>query len=175
MKLFDLLFDRRCMICDAPIKDGAVCHDCQCKLEEAMKQSRRTLRNDDLSLEATYLFDYADPTVQKLLFALKKYPNSDLVKYASSLYERAVGYDFCGIVTNCPRGKRGYTEYGFDQVSLPCKIMCKNSDGRMEYMRLLKRHGASLQQKKLTKILFVIIAKLHMRKGQMMNTLFIIL
>ena len=150
MKLLDLLFDRRCAVCDDPIKSGAVCSHCDEILVSAAVRRIRVIESDDMYAEALYLFDYENETARKLLFALKRFSNKELMKYAASLYERVVPEDFCGIVVNCPRGKSAIREYGFDQVAEPCKIMCKNSGGRLKYENALKRRGFSRQQKKLS-------------------------
>ena len=149
MNLSDLVFDRRCVLCDEVIKSGAVCSECIEKLLQAENPSVRQIRNGSLSLDAVYLFDYENETVKSLLFALKKCPNRDLMKFAASLYAKLVPQDFCGVVTYCPRGKSGYRNNGFDQVAEPCKILCRQLSDRLKFAKLLKRRGTSKQQKKL--------------------------
>ncbi len=149
MRLSDLIFDRRCSICDKQIQIGAVCEKCDAEILSYVKPSCRRLYVGGKTVEARYIFEYDIPVVKRLVFSLKHRANKDLFIYASKLYEMAVGDKFCGTVTNCPRRGRGIRNYGYDQVSEPCRIVCKNSDGRLRFERLLKRKLFSKEQKTL--------------------------
>lgn len=149
MKLSDLVFDRRCSICDKHINVGAVCEECDAELFSFVKPSVRTVLFGGRKSEARYVFEYDIPIVKRLVFSLKHRANKDLFKYAASLYRIAFGDDFCGTVTNCPRGASGIINYGYDQVAEPCKIICKESKKQMKYVRLLRRKYFSKQQKTL--------------------------
>ena len=150
MKLVDLLFDRRCCIYDKHRDSGAVCTDCNEKIAALAVVRKRRLKIGERTVEVSYLFDYDNPVVQKLLFKLKRSSNRDLFKDAGKLYFKAVPEHFRGVVTNCPRGGKGVRNYGYDQVAVPCRIMCKESDGSLEYHRLVKRIGRSKEQKNLS-------------------------
>ena len=150
MKLADLFFDRRCAICDCHIRSGAVCAECDSELKSHIRLSKRTLYLQDKPLEVMYVFDYDVPIVKELLFTLKRRANKDLFLYAARLYEKAVPKDFEGIVVNCPRSGKGVRSYGYDQVEQPCRMMCKNSGGRLKFAKLVARKGSSKEQKNLT-------------------------
>ncbi len=149
MKLSDLIFDRRCCICDKQIQNGAVCEKCDAEILSYVKPSCRKLSVGGKTIEARYIFDYDIPVVKRLVFGLKHRANKDLFIYASKFYEMAFGDKLCGTVTNCPRRGRGIRNYGYDQVSEPCRLVCKNSGGRLRFERLMKRKLFSKEQKTL--------------------------
>lgn len=151
MKLVDLLFDRRCGICNCHIDKGAVCDRCDAEIRSHIKKGRRRIYYGTMAIEAVYLLDYNAPVVKKLLFRLKRSANKDLLEYASELYYMAVPEDFCGVVVSCPRRNVSRRIYGHDQVEMPCRIMCKANKNRLKYDKLVVRCGASGEQKKLTK------------------------
>ncbi len=151
MKLSDLLFDRRCCICNRHIKSGAVCGVCDDEIRSHVNVGKRIIYLSTTPAEVTYLFEYNVPIVKKLIFSLKHSANKDLFLYASGLYEMAVPKGFEGTVINCPRRGVSVRNYGYDQVEKPCRMMCKNSNGSLRFMRLVARKGLSKEQKKLTK------------------------
>ena len=149
MKLSDLIFDRRCSICDEQIHDGAVCKKCDAEILSYVKPSYRSIALDGRMIQARYVFEYDIPIVKRLVFSLKHRANKDLFLYAAGLYEICFGTEFEGTVTNCPRRGIGIRNYGYDQVSEPCKIACGNSRGRLNFERLLKRKLFAKEQKTL--------------------------
>lgn len=149
MNFWDLLFDRRCSICGKSIDKGSVCDDCDKELEKLINVRNRKLCVEGSTLNAYYLFEYDNVIVKKLLFALKRRGNKELFEYAANLYYKAVPDDFIGCVTSVPRRGIGRRSYGYDQVEVPCKIMCKQQKERLEYKKLLCRTGFSKEQKNL--------------------------
>jgi len=113
------------------------------------KPSYRNVAVDGRMLQARYVFEYDVPIVRRLVFSLKHRANKDLFIYAAKLYEMAFDDNFSGTVTNCPRRGRGVRNYGYDQVSEPCKIACRNSSGRLEFEKILRRKLFSKEQKTL--------------------------
>ena len=149
MKLLDLLFDRRCRLCDIAIDDGVVCGECGKYIEKLASVKKIYLTVNGRRFEARYLFDYDDKIIRKLLFVLKRVSDRELFEYASFLYQRLVPEDFSGVVTNCPIRATGIRKSGFDQVEKPCRILCRRR--KLKFRKLLKRIGFSKEQKKLTR------------------------
>ena len=146
-----MFFDRCCLLCGKHINKGAVCDECDRKLSSLINVRKRDISLGDKIIELYYLFDYDEPIVKKLLFGLKRSSNSDIFRYASELYYKAVPKDFSGSVVACPRRRKNLIQYGYDHVEIPCKIMCKNNSARLEFSRLVKRTGKSEEQKKLSR------------------------
>lgn len=151
MSALDFLFVCRCKLCDAPLKHGSVCPECDGKLKELVFVSNRKIQTQDgTEYPVSYLFDYDNELVIQLLFALKESADRELFEYAARLYEIVLPSGFCGIVTNVPRRKVNKRMYGYDHVEVPCKILSKNSGGSIRYQKLLKRVGFSKDQKTLS-------------------------
>ena len=150
MGVLDLLFDRRCAICQKHIETDAVCSDCDEKIKSLINVRKRLLDVEGKSFAVYYLFDYDSDIVKRLLFQLKRASGKDLFRYAKKLYLSAVPENFHGVATHCPRTGKNVRNFGYDQVASPCRILCNESDGRLEYQRLVKRIGRSKEQKKLT-------------------------
>lgn len=151
MGFIDLFFDCRCKLCGEKIPKGAVCSRCDGELKELVYVRKCTIMVKDRELEGSYLFDYNHEIVKKLLFALKRTANKDLFKYASNLYELAVGSTFSGGVAYVPRRRVNVREYGYDHVLEPCKILCKRNKN-LQLVTLLKRRGFSSDQKNKKKV-----------------------
>lgn len=149
MRFSDLVFDRCCRLCNAQIDEGAVCSSCDNQIMNLTKIRTKTLDVSGREVEAKYLFDYNNEIIKKLLFALKRISDRELAEYASILYRKLVPKEFSGTLTNCPRRGISIRNYGFDQVAVPCKILCKQSGGRLKYERVLKRRGFTKEQKYL--------------------------
>ena len=147
MRLSDLIFPRRCKLCGKVIDEGAVCTVCSQKLKQLVSVRQKTVYTDWGSVECRYVFDYENPIVKRLLFALKKNGNRDLYEYAATLYCTALPESFCGAVTSIPRRKTNVRYYGSDQVKEPCKIMCNRCG--VSYENLVARRGFSKDQKML--------------------------
>ena len=150
MNLWNLLFVSRCKLCDSVCGKGSVCDECDAKLKEKVFVSRRDVTVNGKNIRASYVFDYDDELVKKLLFALKRRADKDLFRYASRLYEIALPPDFAGVVTNVPRSKINVRDYGYDHVKEPCKILCNHDRQNRKYLKVVRRKGSSEDQKYLS-------------------------
>ena len=150
MGLSDLLFDRRCKICDDRISHGAVCSECDKKLLGLLQLRKRYIITDGKELEASYLFDYDEPIVKKLLFALKRNADKELFLYAVKLYERMLHDKDNVSVVFAPRRGINKRNYGYDHMQKVSKLLCKRSKDRLKYAPLLKRRYFTKEQKNLS-------------------------
>jgi len=151
MSILDFLFPPTCKICNSRVKKGAVCPFCFDELQKKAKPSVRTLYINGRQISASYLFEYENETVKKLLFALKKSGNGELFKYAADLYGKSLenlGQKSECAVVNVPRSKENVRKYGYDHVKNPCRILCKKRE-RLVFSPVLKRSGHSQDQKNL--------------------------
>lgn len=150
MGLLDLLFVHKCRVCNEIIPHGAVCDKCNKLLLEAVDVKSCNFEVLDKTLHGKYLFEYDNPIVKKLVFALKRSADRELFEYFAELYMTVLPKDFSGVITNVPRRKASVREYGYDHVARICKTLAKMSRGKIRYVPLLKRTGFSKEQKNLT-------------------------
>lgn len=149
MGFSDLFFDRRCKICNERISEGAVCPDCDKKLAGILQIRRYFINLDGKDLEVLYLFDYNEPIVKKLLFALKRNADRELFVYASGLYDRMLRDISDACVVFAPRRGINKRNYGYDHMQKISKLLCKKGSGRLKYAPLIKRKHFTKEQKNL--------------------------
>lgn len=151
MSFADLFFDTSCKICHQKMRSGTLCENCKQKIEKAQVFGKRTFYVGTRRVDGIFLLNYNDKTVKKLIFALKRSADRELVEYAASLYQKGVNKESGRVnVTYVPRKHASVGFYGYDHVKKPCRVMCKKSGGRMNFLKLLSRKGFSKEQKTLS-------------------------
>lgn len=150
MGLLDLLFVHKCRVCNEIVSRSAVCEKCNKQLLDAVDIKNCGFDVADKKVFGKFIFNYDNPLVKKLVFALKKSADRELFEYLAGLYMAILPKDFNGVITNVPRRKSNVREYGYDHIAKLCKMLAGMSDGKIKYVPLIKRVGFSKEQKNLT-------------------------
>lgn len=149
MSLLDILFVRKCKVCNQILSRGAVCGACNKGLVDALDVKACSINVADKVILGKSLFEYENPLVKKLVFALKRTADRELFEYMANFYMMILPRDFSGIITNVPRRKSNVREYGYDHVAKLCKVIAGKSEGKIRYVPIIKRVGFSKEQKNL--------------------------
>ena len=149
----DVLFPEECGICHRHTGDG-ICTDCDEALDTALLSDPIfTVNVNGKKLRCAACFVYNDrDAVETLVFELKRNSSERLVGYCAGRMCFAVqclGITGKAIFTGVPRSVSGMRKNGFDQAQLLARKAAKLSQNG-EYLKLLKRHGFSKEQKKLS-------------------------
>ncbi len=151
MVLSEFLFVNRCPVCKRKQTGFDVCPVCRASLAKAKNPSAAAVRGDMRTYNAYSLYPYDNPTVKKYLFALKRSPTKELVRFAArDLAENLIPVLPKNAYTVCfaPRGKKNARIYGADHMKLVSKQLAK-SVAYIDYAKLLSRRGFTKEQKEL--------------------------
>ena len=149
--MLGILFKSKCKICARDISEGALCMTCDNKIKsKAALRTRIVVGKDGKEYECRYLFDYNDLNVKRLLYALKRNADKELMKYVCSLYRSMLQLEEEWAAVNVPRRRVSIRNFGYDQVADPLKMLCK-TEKHLTYVPLLRRRGFAVDQKNLSR------------------------
>lgn len=151
MALSEFLFVNRCPVCKRKQVGFNVCAVCRASLAKAKNPSAATVRGNMRTYTSYSLYPYENPTVKKYLFALKRSPTKELVRFAAhDIAENLIPILPKNAYTVCfaPRGKKNVRIYGADHMKLVSKQLAK-SVAYIDYEKLLSRRGFTKEQKEL--------------------------
>lgn len=151
MSLAELIFVNRCPICKRKQTGFDVCFVCRASLAKAKSPSVSTVRGQTRTYTAYSLYRYDNPTVKKYLFALKKSPTKELVRFAArDIAQNLIPTLPKNAYTLCfaPRGKKNVRIYGADHMKLVSKQLAK-SVAYIDFENILSRRIFTKEQKNL--------------------------
>ena len=151
MGLAELIFVNRCPVCKRKQTGFDVCRICRASLAKAKNPSADTVRGQTRTYSAYSLYPYDNPTVKKYLFALKRNPTRELVRFAArDIAENLIPFLPKNAYTLCyaPRGKKNIRIYGSDHMRLVAKQLAKSVE-YIDCKKILSRRGFTKEQKKL--------------------------
>ncbi|MBQ8758405.1 MAG: ComF family protein, partial [Clostridia bacterium] len=149
----DIFLPTCCPVCLKETEKSGICKECHGILEAAMLENPDfDFDFDGYTVRCSSVFSYEYEQVRSLVMFMKENPDKGVYMYAAAYLARAVrslGLSEDTVITYVPRSTQGLRENGFDQSQLLARSVSRIVP-HLEYGRLLKRHGRSMAQKRLT-------------------------
>lgn len=164
MRLTELIFPPKCLICGKVTGGEYLCGDCAEKYKDVCSKpcavcgrpqaDCRCHHIDGVDTEV-HVFEFEEGISRKLIYSLKHKNSRRLREFLANECERAlisaitdIGGFSESVITYVPRSRESIDEYGFDHAKELCKRISRLTEIQMETLFI---HGKSSQkQKELT-------------------------
>lgn len=164
MKITDILFPPKCVVCGKVTEGEYLCPDCEKKYREMCGKRCSSCGMTQIDCRchrisgidtAVHIFEYDGAMSKKLIYSFKHKNSKRLRNFLADECKKALfsaitdigGFSEC-VLTYVPRSTESINEYGFDQSKELCKRIAHLSE--IPQMRMFLRSGGSQAQKSLT-------------------------
>lgn len=164
MKITDILFPPKCVVCGKVTRGEYLCADCEKKYMEmcggrcrACGMTQRDCRCHRIGGidTAVHVFEYGNAMSKKLIYSLKHKNSRRLRDFLAGECKNALfsaitdigGFSEC-VLTYVPRSAESINEYGFDQSKELCRRISRLAE--IPQMKMFSRSGGTQSQKSLT-------------------------
>ena len=164
MKITDILFPPKCLLCGKVTHGEYLCPDCERKYRDMCGERCRAcgmtqsdcrcnrIRNTDT---AVHVFEYESAISKRLIYSLKHKNSRRLREFLAKECKNALfsaitdidGFSEC-VLTYVPRSKKSVNKYGFDQSKELCRMISRLAE--IPALKMFAHDGGTQSQKSLT-------------------------